>query len=96
MSKVYKVTCQSCKLAARIKIDERNMVFYIDQSPLLASRYRLDEKWGFECKCGNDSRLCVDELGEFTNLVQGAGVTLAKLKKSIIKGNEARFTMEAI
>lgn len=34
-----------------------------DPMRLLAYRKRLDGKYGFQCSCGNDSRLCEAEMG---------------------------------
>jgi hypothetical protein len=60
------VTCQKCKnLIAYIKHDD-SVEPVIDKNGvmwLLASRPRLDGLWGFQCLCGNDSRLCQAEKG---------------------------------
>lgn len=96
MSKNFKVTCSKCGGQSRLSIDQGNRVTYQDHLPIIAARFRGDKKWGFECTCGNDSRLCIEEKKDLGMLVQGSGGTIDKIKKSLSAKNERLFTMEAI
>lgn len=44
---------------------------YIDHVPIIAARLRGDLNWGFECQCGNDSRLAPQEKEQAMLLVSG-------------------------
>lgn len=71
--KVYKVDCTMCKGSSKLNINKSNRVEYIDQTPIISSRFRKDLHWGFECLCGNDNRLCREELSEVDNQVPVKG-----------------------
>jgi hypothetical protein len=47
---------------------------------LFASRNRLDGFMGFECRCGNDSRLCKQEQGHVHHSPTTGGAALSKQK----------------
>jgi hypothetical protein len=66
---VKQVLCGSKECQGRIvaSIDQNNKIEpTLDNKGsmwLLAYRQRLDGYWGFQCLCGNDSRLCRQEIG---------------------------------
>ena len=62
----YLVKCKKCKKENVITIND-NKVEYPENNTLLSARFRADMQWGFECLCGNDTRLCKQEL-EVTNV----------------------------
>ena len=66
---IYLVQCKTCQGKSKLNIDESNRVEYLDNLPIISSRFRKDMKWGFECLCGNDNRLCREELNEVENQV---------------------------
>ena len=45
---------------------------YIDHTPIISCRFRGDLNWGFECMCGNDSRLAREEREDVDMLVQAS------------------------
>lgn len=91
---VYLVTCLKCKDEARIRILPGNQVMYIDHTPIIACRFRGDLKWGFECVCGNDSRLAREEKDDAPVLMQqGDSRALDKLVKSLNTKDENKFRM---
>lgn len=91
--KSYKITCLACKGVSRIKIVGAKEVMYVDQTPIIACRLRGDMKWGFECQCGNDSRLARSEKEDAGMLVQGGDHALQKLIKSLKVKDENKFKM---
>lgn len=69
---------------------------YIDHTPIIACRFRPDMKWGFECLCGNDTRLAPQERQDADMLVAGAGKDLiARIVKAATATPERNFKMEA-
>lgn len=90
----YKITCLGCKQSAHLNILEGQVV-YVDHTPIVASRLRADMKWGFECLCGNDDRLCASEISQVESLVQGATHVKDRLIKSA-KSKKPRFNLEIL
>lgn len=70
---------------------------YVDHLPIIACRLRPDQKWGFECICGNDTRLAPQELPQADMLIQGAteGV-IDKVKRAVTDKPEKKFRMEPV
>lgn len=92
----YKVTCEKCGGSDVISITEKHEVFYTEHTPIIAARFRPDLFWGFECLCGQDSRLAPEELGQIEKLVRGGEHAIQAIKKSLIPHNELKFKMEQI
>lgn len=80
--KKYNVYCQSCeKMIGLIGIQPNGIVRYFDSLGIVSSRQRFDKTWGFQCSCGNDSRLANAERG----ILAAAPPTMAEMLK--IKAN---------
>lgn len=89
------ITCLNCKGQSRIKILNDTEVLYVDHTPIIACRLRGDMKWGFECICGNDSRLAREERDDAPMLMlQGSQQALEKLIASLKRKDEDKFVME--
>lgn len=95
-AKRYRITCLNCKDSSEVQIINGQNVIYIDQVPIIACRLRGDLKWGFECQCGNDSRLAKEELPQIKTLVQGGEHAIEKLARSLKVKDESKFSMEAV
>lgn len=67
---------------------------YKDHVPIISARLRPDGKWGFECQCGNDSRVAPEEKDDLPFLVQGGAHAIAKIAESLRPKNENKFRME--
>ena len=93
--KKYVITCLKCKGQSRINIIDNQTVMYVDHIPIIACRLRGDLQWGFECQCGNDSRLARQEVGQIDMLVQGGAHAIEKLTKSLKVKDKLKFKMEA-
>lgn len=88
------VTCLKCKGASHIKIINDNQVMYIDHTPIIACRFRGDMQWGFECRCGNDSRLAREEADNAPMLMQaGSAQALQNLVDSLKIKDDRKFRM---
>lgn len=99
--KRYRVTCNNCKGSAELTIDDSSplkpQVVYHQHTPIIASRFRGDGQWGFECQCGNDSRVAFSEKDQIEVLVQNMDKTRLKaMAKGLEKKAGSRFTMRAV
>jgi hypothetical protein len=95
-SKRYRITCLKCKKSSLINIVDGQDVVYVDHTPIIACRLRGDLKWGFECMCGNDSRLCVEEKKDANILIQGSSEGIIKKVVDSLKiKDELKFRMES-
>ncbi|CAB4152010.1 hypothetical protein UFOVP585_47 [uncultured Caudovirales phage] len=93
MFKRYKVTCENCGKEDHIKVAEGNQVFFENHS-FLSARYRPAGEWGFECTCGQDSRLAYEEKDNVDFLVQGSSPqVIERIKEALQAGNEKYFKM---
>lgn len=93
-NKKYKVTCLKCKKSSRINIINDTQVMYEDILPIIAARFRNDFKWGFECSCGNDSRLSIKEKDQVNQLVSGTKQQIADIVSGLKIKDELKFRME--
>ncbi len=91
------ITCKNCKGISRIKIIGKDKVMYVDHTPIIACRLRPDMKWGFECQCGNDTRLAPEEKKDVAVLVSGSSQSVIdRILKTITIKPETKFKMETI
>lgn len=96
-SKTFRVTCQNCRQSDVLKITPDRHVFYTEHTPIIAARFRPDMNWGFECLCGQDSRIAPEEKDQLDKLVKNATVDMIKeIAKSLTPKNELKFRMELI
>lgn len=93
----YQVTCLKCKKSDIVTFADRDVVDYEGKfaTPFLSFRYRPDNQWGFECKCGNDSRLLKEEMPDFNKLVQGDNPGIANILKNL-EESPIKFEMVAV
>lgn len=93
----FKVTCLQCKESDNVLIIKGQVQFEkMMATNFLAARFRKDGQWGFECICGNDTRLCKEEADDFERLVYGTPMSLKKLKRALLKRTHETFRMEAV
>jgi hypothetical protein len=64
------------------------------QTPFMAARWRADENWGFQCSCGNDSRIAKKEEHFLSQLVQGTPMAIEEIKASLRISDNKKFAME--
>lgn len=92
--KNYKIVCRKCKGVSRLAIMNGKDVLYKDHTPIISARLRPDMKWGFECQCGNDSRVAPEEKEDLNFLVQGGEHSIKRIAASLVPKNENKFLME--
>lgn len=92
----YKVTCEKCGGSDVISITPDRTVFYTEHTPIISARYRPDMNWGFECTCGQDSRVAPEEAGALEKIVRGGEHSIAQIAKSLTPKNELKFSMEKL
>lgn len=90
----YKITCKKCRGTSKVKIIDDEHIQYIDTTPIISARKRKDLQWGFECLCGNDTRMCKQEFPEATNLLKGSsGSVITRVIDNMRQSNEDNFIM---
>ncbi len=97
--KRYRITCLVCKDSSIINIVDGKQVMYVDHVPIISCRFRGDLKWGFQCQCGNDSRLAQEELKDIDMLIQTSDenykrTIIDRLTKSLRVKDSDKFAME--
>jgi hypothetical protein len=100
--KSYKVVCESCQRSDVLKISEYTFdgqhirkVDYTNHEPIISARFRPDMNWGFECLCGQDSRVAPQEKDALHRLVKnGSEQAIKAIAKSLTPRNELKFRME--
>lgn len=91
----YLVKCKACKKASRLHIVNDTQVIYQDHVPIISARLRGDMQWGFECICGNDSRLAREELPQIDTLIKGGSrEAMARIAASLRRADKSKFVME--
>lgn len=61
---------------------------------IISGRYRKDLRWGWECICGNDSRLSRQEAPDAKQLVVGGGQpAIDKLLESLAVTDDEKFSI---
>jgi len=93
----YEVTCEACGGSDVLTVTPDHMVMYTNHTPIISSRFRPDMNWGFECTCGQDSRVAPQEKDQLGILIKNSTPsTIAKIAESLTPKNELKFKMEQI
>lgn len=93
-SESYIVICKKCLGKSRLGIVGGQTVIYTDHTPIIAARLRPDMKWGFQCMCGQDSRVSNSESDQVDVLVQGGAHAIDAIKDSLKIKDEDKFILE--
>ena len=89
----YEVTCKNCGGHDTLTIVNGREVMYKNHTPIISARFRGDLKFGFECLCGNDSRLARSERPQIETLVRGGEHAIEAVKESLLIKDEDKFQM---
>jgi hypothetical protein len=92
----YTVTCEKCGGHDELSITKDRTVFYKEHTPIISARFRPDMNWGFECICGQDSRVAPEERGVLDKIIRGGEHAIAEIAKSLTPHNELKFRMERV
>lgn len=91
----YKITCNKCGNSSRVTIINDAKIDYIDHTPIISARLRRDMQWGFECMCGNDTRIAKQEMSTAHSLIQGSSQqTVDAVIDKIKQSDDDTFIME--
>jgi len=96
MSKNYKVICQKCKGYSELNIDDYSRVTYKNIGQVISARFRLDNNWGFECLCGQDSRMTDQEKRMISDWTNPRPLELDEIKNNLVIQNDNKFIMKGI
>jgi len=95
--KQYKVTCSKCSGSNVVGIDETaNQIFWKGCDRIISGRFRLDNNWGWQCVCGNNSLLTKQENEYITDKVNPDPKQIAEVINNLIPDKKVVFEMEAI
>lgn len=104
--KQYQVTCLNCKGSnIAIVTEVRSGEFEInlnadhrrdpDNIYIISARYRGDMNLGWECMCGNDSRLAREEFKDIKELVVNSGQhAIEHITNSLKKTDKQKFKVQ--
>lgn len=105
--KKYKVTCLNCSGSnivsimdnGNVKSSQRYMIdlnedHKVNPDYIISGRYRSDMNFGWECKCGNDSRIARQEVSDIERLVVNGGRSvIEKIVEGLKVNDEKKFRM---
>lgn len=105
--KSYKITCLNCKgsnVAMIINKDGDQVIDlnhdhrrHPDNIHIISGRLRGDLQFGWECMCGNDSRLARQEFPAIRELViNGSEDAIKKITNSLKREDKKKFKMEEV
>lgn len=92
----YRVTCLHCKKSDTVTITDQNIIMWADNEHIVSGRKRLDNKWGWQCICGNTSILTEQEDTFITNKQHPDPLQIEQIARNLIPDNRKLFSMEAI
>lgn len=93
--KEYKVTCLKCKGSNILPIDDGRHVMWKNADRIISARFRLDNQWGFQCVCGNNSLLTKQEDDYIENKQTPDPKQINDIIKNLIPDNRKLFEMRS-
>jgi len=94
--KEYKVTCLKCKGSNIVPIADDRSVMWKNCDRIISARYRLDNQWGFECICSNNSLLTEQEDRYIDDKQSPDPKQINEVIKNLIPDNRKLFEMRSI
>lgn len=107
-SKKLQIKCLQCNrtnTAIVTEIEQNrwsiDLNYYHQQDPsniaIISGRFRKDMDFGWECVCGNDSRLAREEFPDIKKLViNGGESSIKKITKSLSKTDKQKFLVTTV
>lgn len=90
-----KITCSECGNSDHVAITEHNQIIWGKSTFIISGRHRLDGNWGWQCLCGNNSLLTVQERTTIKNLQFPDPLDIEAVVTNLIPEPNTRFAMEA-
>lgn len=95
--KQYKVTCKKCAGSNVVNIDDNTrQVAWQVTDRIISARFRLDNEWGFQCICGNNSLMTKQEREHITDPVKPDPKEITTIIKNLIPDKLNTFEMRVI
>lgn len=91
----YKITCKNCKSDQVIEIDERRIIIWGHADRIISGRYRLDNKWGWQCICGANDLMTIEEEKFWDNKANPPKPKEMKNILENLKQRPSKFIMES-
>lgn len=93
----YNVTCLKCKKSDEVSIvDERHIDWnHSTTNHIISARKRLDNEFGFQCKCGNNDILSEQEKRNISDKQNPDPQEVAEIVRNL-EPQKAKFKLEII
>jgi len=92
----YAIKCKSCKKGDVVTIDKQNRIYWQNNDHIISGRLRLDQKWGWQCRCGNNSLLTEQENTYITDKVNPDPKEIEAIVSNLQPDNKIKFEMEKL
>lgn len=93
----YKVTCKNCKNFNIVPIEEKSRTIKWEGCDrIISGRYRLDNQWGWQCLCGNNSLLTKQEDEYITDKTNPDPKEIAEVINNLVVEKKQLFIMEKL
>jgi len=94
--KRYVIKCKSCKKSDVVNIDKDNRILWQDNKHIISGRYRLDNSWGWQCKCGSNNLLTKQEDKVITNKQSPDPKQIEQIVNNVVQDKLNKFEMEVV
>jgi len=91
----YHVKCLVCQGKSAIEIDDLDRIYWSDVDKVISGRKRLDQQWGWQCRCGNDDIMTEQERQFITNPQTPSPSDIKRVVDDLII-QEPKFSLETV
>lgn len=91
----YKVTCKKCKQSDIIQIEQDTQILWGKNTYIISGRKRLDMQWGWQCLCGNNDLLSIQEEREITDKANPDPIEINQIIKNL-EPEKSKFVMDRV
>lgn len=94
MTESFKVTCKKCKGSNVVAISN-DTIFWNQYDRIISGRKRLDNEWGWQCICGNNSIMTKQEKKHISDPSNPKEYEVSDIVKNL-KKEQPTFVMEKV
>lgn len=91
----YKITCKKCQQSTIVGIINEQQLVWNKTITIISGRKRLDGQWGWQCLCGNNDLLTVQENKNITNKQNPDHKEIKQILENL-KPDKPKFAMTII
>lgn len=93
LTETYKVICRKCTNSDRVAIESGRDVYWGSPKHIISARKRLDGNWGWQCMCGNNDLMTLQEKRQIKNPQTPDPADIKTVLKNL-KVQTPKFVME--